>query len=727
DRINFQLKFTEEQGGGSAAGSAGSLDFKRDDYAVLVGKVQVHYQDIDLQAERVEIDLRTKRMTAQGDIILDQGPRRLTGNSLDFDLNSKTGKVLEGTAYIAPDYFFAGTEIDKTGDDTYTIIDGIFTSCSQRTPDWSIGLGRAEAEVEGYAHIHRATFRVRKLPVLFLPYMLYPVKKDRASGFLMPALRFSGFRGPSVGIAYFQTLGRSYDTTFHFDPYFTKGYIGAGNEFRYRPTEGTRGDLLAYAVRDPLDHNSWRYKINYDHVSEGQDLPWGMRAVVHFQDYSDFNFFRDFERNFDINSLRFFDDRAFVTGNWGPHLFNFLINDRKTFVNLGSRLNDNVDLRQLPELQYQLRSTRIGPTPFYLEVQSTLDYLQIKRPNSYSGSYGRFDLFPQLTLPIQSFPWLSLSVTGGERLTYYGDTLDKATSTVFTRQNLLRTLPFGSAEIVGPSVSKTFNADLLGFVKFRHVIEPRITYTYLGGFKDPERIPLFDQVDPLLPSNSVRVALDNRLLGKPEGKNGQEGSAREILLFELSTTYSFDPKQPLQFSTDNTIKSARGPVEALLRFSPGLRSSLQVQVDYNTLFKTLQSTQVSGNLSFLQNDFVGLTWFVNRLPGFVNTVGLTPGGGTFGSTTTTTTGDQIRLSTVLTIVPNRLNVQGQINYDLQQHLLQQQDYVVDWLRQCWGLRMELRRFRTTNGSDREVLLSLTLKNIGTILDINNRSYTPGYY
>src|SRR5262245_29084515 len=139
-RLDFQLKFTEAHGGGSAAGSAGNLEYKREDYAVLTGGVQIRYQDIDLKADQAEIDLETKIVTAKGNVILDQGPRRLTGDDLTFDLNTKTGKLNHATGQVSPDYYFTGTEVAKTGDDTYQVTNGVFTSCNQTTPDWSFRL-----------------------------------------------------------------------------------------------------------------------------------------------------------------------------------------------------------------------------------------------------------------------------------------------------------------------------------------------------------------------------------------------------------------------------------------------------------------------------------------------------------------------------------------------------------------------------------------------------------
>ena len=62
DRLDFQLKFTAERARGAAAppASAANLEYKREDYAVLSGSVQLKYQDIDLKADEAEIDLETK-------------------------------------------------------------------------------------------------------------------------------------------------------------------------------------------------------------------------------------------------------------------------------------------------------------------------------------------------------------------------------------------------------------------------------------------------------------------------------------------------------------------------------------------------------------------------------------------------------------------------------------------------------------------------------------------
>jgi LPS-assembly protein len=596
--------------------------------------------------------------------------------------------------------------VEKVSDDVYLITDGIFTSCSQKVPDWSFKLGQARIEAEGYARVRNASMRAKNVPFFYTPYILWPTKRERTSGLLVPNFGYSDRRGASLGLAYFQTLGRSYDTTFHVDTY-TEGFLGLGNEFRYQPSEGTRGNVMGYIIRDPEalpDQDEWRWKLEWNTTTT--DLPLGMRGGVALQDFSDFQFFRDFERDFDRNTLRFIDSRAFMSGNWGPHLLNVLVNDRETFITQ----QNTVDQRKLPEIEYRLRSTRIGKTPLYAQFEGSAAYLDLTRPDSYSGAYGRIDAFPQLSLPVRTFPWLNLRLTAGGRMTYYSDSLSTEPDQpqAFDGEALTRTLPYGNAQIIGPSFSRIFQS-AFGFSRLKHVIEPRWTYTYLGEFEEQRELPLFDEVDQVFSNHSGRFALVNRLLGKVDEK----GTAREILSVELARNYSFDEEQPLQSSFDRQTTSSAGPLEASVRWNPGAGTTLRAEANYSTLFSGLQSTELSTNFNLGGGAFAGLTYFTRFRPELPSQ--------------DRTLFNQLRVNGGFNVIPRKLRLEGQVNYDLEEQFLQQQRYIINWAAQCYGLRLEWRDFRAGTGPaayrDKDFRFSLTLKNVGTFLDLTSRSST----
>ncbi|MFK5283083.1 hypothetical protein ACI3PL_26290, partial [Lacticaseibacillus paracasei] len=75
------------------------------------------------------------------------------------------------------------------------------------------------------------------------------------------------------------------------------------------------------------------------------------------------------------------------------------------------------------EVEYRLRPTQIVRLPLYLNMDSSLAYLDVNRGGAYNGSYGRVDLAPELEASLFSLPWMSASVAAGYRYTWYGDSI----------------------------------------------------------------------------------------------------------------------------------------------------------------------------------------------------------------------------------------------------------------------------------------------------------------
>lgn len=825
DRLSFSYPITDEQGGGRVTGRAGQLDSPTKDTVILSDRVELHYKDLTIQADRLEIDLSANHVSGEGHIIIDQGPRRLAGRALEFDLKTQTGSIEDASAYVDPDFYFKGEKITKLDDRTYTVRKGVFTSCSADVPAWSFKVSRATVTVDGYAHAVNTRMRIKKLPIFYVPYILWPVKHERTSGFLVPSIGYAKTRGYQLGLAYYQVLGRSYDTTFYVDMYENR-YLGVGNEFRYRPTEGTSGIFQGYLVRNPDGQSEYRLAF----VHDSRDLPGGLRAVVRYTDYTDFNFFQEFERQFNNFTLRSLYSSAYLSGDWGAQSFNLLVDDRKTFLS-GDR---TLEQRQLPEIQYQLRTTQIGKTPFFFALKSSAHYISIDSPNGDSINYERTDWQPVLSLPLRAAPWLSLSVSGGERYTYYTDSLDPTTRQ-YTGNSISRTVNTAGAEIVGPSFSRIFNNKKGRYSKFKHVIEPRITYSYVSQFDDQNMIPRFDEIDRTSHQSIAVVALVNRVLAKPRppeaeepetseaqpeaekpeasegqpeaegteakgketekaaaekgqestststgettatgapaatepsstessqtatagqevvstdadaqagvtdtpsGESGVQGelareadlqegrtagtagreelspeaaaiaaaAPREIFSFELAEAYSFDPALPQERSRDGTLTSQRGPIAAKLRFNPSSAVSVDASAQYSSLFNHLIGTSLSGGVNFGENDgsSVGLSWFTG-----------------YNAESGEKTTDQARLYLNLFVVPRRLMLKSQLNYDIQQSLLQQQSYTLTYIGDCYALQLEYYNLDFANRQFEEVRLSISLKNVGTFLDLRS--------
>lgn len=713
-RAHIELPVPADQGGGLVVADADQLTSAPDGTAVLSGDVVIVYQDVKIQADRIEYDPETGRVLAEFGVIFDQGPRRLSGDSAEYNLETKLGRFTNASGSLGEDYYFSGAVVEKVSDTRFLVEDGQFTSCEGEDPSWSFRAEKIQITMDKYAKVKNARFRAGKVPVLYLPYMLWPVKEARTSGLLMPKPGFSSRRGASLSLAYFQALGRSYDTTSTVDLY-TGGsldenaegsgeFLGFGQEFRYRPSETTEGIFTGYLVRDP-EVDKTRWKVNYSHRST--ELPGGFRGVVRFEDVSDFDYFRDYERRGQRNSKRQLYSSGFLTKNWRAHSLNIKFDQRETLVGTNSDGSDRfVELRQLPELEYKLRSTRIGSLPLYLEVESSAHLLDMERSARQNESYGRADIFPTLTLPIPVAPWFSLSLTGGARYTWYSDSLlttgeKDGTESDFRGESLSRFSPFASAEIIGPSISRIFETKGKNFSKFKHVVEPRITYVFRDEFDDDLRIPRFDEIDRLSGRNSARYSVVNRLLAKPRDES--KGGARELLSLTVFQDYSFDADRPLQRSRDGLETKAEGPLRALFRYNPSLATNLRIDLGYDTLFGGLQSAAVSGRVQYRERDHLGLRWTTRRDVELDNT-----------------TSHQVRLSAGVGI-GQRWKVSGDINYDVERDLKQLQRYFVDFKGKCFGITLEGGDYRTGGRRDVQYRFLLNLRNVGSFLDINGGS------
>ena len=296
-------------------------------------------------------------------------------------------------------------------------------------------------------------------------------------------------------------------------------------------------------------------------------------------------------------------------------------------------------------------------------------------------------------------------MTAGLRYTYWTDSLrlksdepDPDSDSTFRGEGLERVLPTASVGIVGPSFSRIFEGGGKSFSRFKHVMEPRLSYLFRPGFDEQNRIARFDEIDRTPSDNAARISFVNRLLAKPAGEGS--GAAREIMSLEIFQFYSFDDERPLQESSDGTRMTAEGPLSLLFRFMPNPNLVLRTEARYNTLFSGLESTATSGTFA-LGPHRLGLRWTQRLAP-------------ESGETRT----DQVRASTSLRL-HRKLRLTTAINYDIKESFLQDQRYIFEFAGSCYGLRFELSQFETRDGSvqENEFRFAVSLKNVGTFFDL----------
>ena len=199
---------------------------------------------VKISSDWMTYDMDLESIKAKGNVKIVTKDDLLTAKEGTLNLVSETGKFINATVIRDEDSLhLEGESIEKTGLDTYRIVDGWAITCKLdegETPPWSFSSAKTDIRPGGYAVLKHAMFRIKDVPVLYTPYMIVPVKNTRQTGFLFPEFSYSSNSGFGSNIPFFLNISDSMDATF-FPQYFTNRGVMPGLEFRYMANDDSKG------------------------------------------------------------------------------------------------------------------------------------------------------------------------------------------------------------------------------------------------------------------------------------------------------------------------------------------------------------------------------------------------------------------------------------------------------------------------------------------------------
>src|SRR5437870_741775 len=167
-----------------------------DNLLVATGNVEVTRGTARLLADRVEINRATGDTVATGRVIFYDGDDQLTGERIEYNIKSGTGVVYEGRARTAPYYRIEGERMERLAESRYHLRRGVFTTCEEETPAWSVHLGEADADLEDSVFGWNASFWLKDVPLIpWWPFFAAAIRRERQTGFLFPRFGSSTRKG----------------------------------------------------------------------------------------------------------------------------------------------------------------------------------------------------------------------------------------------------------------------------------------------------------------------------------------------------------------------------------------------------------------------------------------------------------------------------------------------------------------------------------------------------
>lgn len=332
--------------------------FTEQEQFALKGNVQVVFQGQSLSCDEAFIDMKTKMVTAKGNVVLNDPQVHLEADVVRMNYKTNTGEIENGFIQSGS-LIIEGRKIKKTAEKTYVAVDAEFTSCATCPPGWSFSGKQIEAELGGYAKIRRPVFKIAGWSVLPLPWLLVPLKTDRQSGLLVPSYEYTQRGRLALTQSFFWAISRSQDATLSVTYHELLG-LKWGGEYRYKLSEKSEGELRGAYIKDKLfssdlsreyqgvSSDIGRWYLKYDHNYE---LPNGFVQRVNITDVSDLEYPRDFPYDLTDWGDPALENRVSITKNAD---WIHLSTEAMVFKNMlqSYPLADNSDaVHKMPEIQ----------------------------------------------------------------------------------------------------------------------------------------------------------------------------------------------------------------------------------------------------------------------------------------------------------------------------------------------------------------------------------------
>jgi len=152
----------------------------------LKGNTKILYQGAQLKADSIVYYSEKQEAVATGNPELIDGDQIIYGESMRINVKSKKGKVEYGTT-VQDKGLYNGREIFKQEDNTILAQYGDYCSCDDPFADQYYFYSRRMKIVPGKKIVAKpVVLNIEDVPVAVLPFFIFPVKKGRRSGILLP-------------------------------------------------------------------------------------------------------------------------------------------------------------------------------------------------------------------------------------------------------------------------------------------------------------------------------------------------------------------------------------------------------------------------------------------------------------------------------------------------------------------------------------------------------------
>lgn len=503
------------------------------DSTVIQGNVQLTRGDQFLGTDKLIYNNETDRYVAEGHVRYQDSSMRMLAERAEGDQQADSHR-LDNVQYQLVSRRGNGGADRMTMQGTDGILFGsTYSTCDPDDRMWELRAEQIDVDTaEGMATAHNATLRIGNVPVLYVPYAVFPIDNRRRTGLLYPSIGTSGRNGFDYRQPIYLNLAPNYDATL-IPRYMSKRGFMLDTEFRYL-TETGRGTLdAAYLPNDDLrdrDRGQFRFL-----AFQGLGPNWSARSNLNW--ISDPYYVEDFSSTLTgISPVAISSDLG-VYGRgryWNAGLmarYNILADYTLSDINL--------PYHQLP------RAYAHWEQPFGRWFSAGIDTEAVRFAHPVRDGGSRVDVKPFVAMSLEGASWF---VNPKLAWRYTGYQLDEGLANILGSDvSPSRSLPIASLD-AGLFFDREMQIDGDSYL---HTLEPRLFYLNVP-YRDQSHLPLFDTrplsfswgqlfrdnrysgADRQSDANQLTLALTSRLIRESDGREKMSASIGQIRYFDDS-------------------------------------------------------------------------------------------------------------------------------------------------------------------------------------------------
>ncbi|EPL15204.1 LPS-assembly protein LptD [Pseudomonas sp. CF161] len=498
--------------------------------ATLAGDVVMRQGNMQAEADEASLYQAENRGELNGNVRVRDNGALLVGDHAEVQLDTGEAKV-DNAEYVLHKSRVRGNALyaKRAENAIIRLKDGTYTTCEPNSNAWQLkGNNITLNPATGFGTATNVTLRVRDIPVLYTPYIYFPIDDRRQSGFLPPSFSSGGESGFTLVTPYYFNLAPNYDATLY-PRYMSKRGMLMEGEFRYL-TKSSEGQFGGAYLNDDnnersqqSDYEKTRYMLNWQHKG---GLDSRVLTEVDYTKISDPYYFQDLQTDqIGVESQSFVNQQGAVT--YRGDNYTARVNAQAYELATVSQITPYNRLPQITftgalpyhpggvNFAYETEAVR-----FERDLQNGMftdeGGLSTRRLDTYvtgltRANGTRLNASPSVELPLN---WTYGYVTPKLKYQYTKYDLDldgtgksqMATAGQKFKSSQDRAIPIAS---VDSGLYFDRNTQLFGKT-YNQTLEPRLFYLYVPE-KDQDDIPVFDTSEYSF--NYASLFRDNRFAG----------------------------------------------------------------------------------------------------------------------------------------------------------------------------------------------------------------------